>query len=179
MTVVKGDQKAPFSIATTLRCRGGCYSFPRIAPLYPWYLPYARWYQVPFSKSLVWCNLGLNPGLPDHCQTLYPQGFFFFLVEFFSSFSFYHKFMRFLLFFFPSFFCYLIYSFLFPFLLFFHHSFIFFPSVFSFFNLFISLSFFYFLLSSFSSITYFVFLSSLQFFFFFFFFHSFSFIFLL
>ena len=34
-TVVKGDQKAPFSIATTPRCRGGCYSFPWIAPFYP------------------------------------------------------------------------------------------------------------------------------------------------
>ena len=34
-TVVKGDQKAPFSIATTLKCRGGHYSFPWIAPLYP------------------------------------------------------------------------------------------------------------------------------------------------
>ena len=39
-TVVKGNQKAPFSIATTLRCRGGCYSFPWISPLYPWYIPY-------------------------------------------------------------------------------------------------------------------------------------------
>ena len=39
-TVVEGDQKAPFSIATTPRCRGGCYSFPWIAPLYPWYIPY-------------------------------------------------------------------------------------------------------------------------------------------
>ena len=39
-TVVEGDQKAPFSIATTSRCRGGRYSFPRIAPLYPWYVPY-------------------------------------------------------------------------------------------------------------------------------------------
>ena len=39
-TVVKGNQKAPFSIATTLNCRGGCYSFPWIAPLYPWYIPY-------------------------------------------------------------------------------------------------------------------------------------------
>ena len=39
-TVVEGDQMAPFSIATTLRCRGGCYSFPRIAPLYSWYVPY-------------------------------------------------------------------------------------------------------------------------------------------
>ena len=34
-TVVEGDQKAPFSIATTPRCRGGLYSFPWIAPLYP------------------------------------------------------------------------------------------------------------------------------------------------
>ena len=39
-TVVEGDQKAPFSIATTPRCRGGCYSFPWMAPLYPWYVPY-------------------------------------------------------------------------------------------------------------------------------------------
>ena len=35
VTIVEGDQKAPFSIATTLRCRGGCYSSPWIAPLYP------------------------------------------------------------------------------------------------------------------------------------------------
>ena len=34
-TLVEGDQKAPFSIATTPRCRGGRYSFPWIAPLYP------------------------------------------------------------------------------------------------------------------------------------------------
>ena len=27
-TIVEGDQKAPFSIATTPRCRGGRYSFP-------------------------------------------------------------------------------------------------------------------------------------------------------
>ena len=31
--MVKGDMKAPFSIATTLRCMGGGYFFPRIAPL--------------------------------------------------------------------------------------------------------------------------------------------------
>ena len=29
-TIVKGDPKAPFSIATTPRCRGGRYSLPRI-----------------------------------------------------------------------------------------------------------------------------------------------------
>ena len=34
-TVVEGDPNAPFSIATTLRCRSGWYSFPWIAPLYP------------------------------------------------------------------------------------------------------------------------------------------------
>ena len=34
--LVEGDPKAPFSIATTLRCRGGRYSFPWIAPLYPY-----------------------------------------------------------------------------------------------------------------------------------------------
>ena len=34
-TLVEGDPKAPFSIATTPRCRGGRYSIPRIAPLYP------------------------------------------------------------------------------------------------------------------------------------------------
>ena len=31
---VKGDLKAPFSIATTPRCRGGRFSIPGIAPLY-------------------------------------------------------------------------------------------------------------------------------------------------
>ena len=39
-TIVEGDQKAPFSIASIPRCRGGCYSFPLIAPLYPWSLTY-------------------------------------------------------------------------------------------------------------------------------------------
>ena len=78
-TVVEDNLKAPFSVATTLRRRGRCYSFPWIAPLYPWYVPYnaeckARRYQVPFFKSLVWLDLGLNPGLPDHWQTLYPLG---------------------------------------------------------------------------------------------------------
>ena len=36
MTLVKGDSKALFSIATTMRCRGARYSFLCIAPLYPW-----------------------------------------------------------------------------------------------------------------------------------------------
>ena len=34
-TVIKGDPKAPFSVATTARCKGErCYFF-WIAPLYP------------------------------------------------------------------------------------------------------------------------------------------------
>ena len=37
-TIVEGNSKAPFSLATTPRCRGGHYSFPWIAPLYPWSL---------------------------------------------------------------------------------------------------------------------------------------------
>ena len=40
VTVVEGEQKAHFSIATTPWCRGGRYSFPWIAPLYPRYGPY-------------------------------------------------------------------------------------------------------------------------------------------
>ena len=35
LTVVEGDTKAPFSIATTPRCRRRHYSIPRIAPLHP------------------------------------------------------------------------------------------------------------------------------------------------
>ena len=34
-TIVEGDPKAPFSIATTPMSRGGRYCFPWIAPLYP------------------------------------------------------------------------------------------------------------------------------------------------
>ena len=40
VTVVEGDPKIPFSIATTPRYRGRRYSFPWIAPLNPWSLPY-------------------------------------------------------------------------------------------------------------------------------------------
>ena len=39
-TEVVGDQKAPFSISTTTRCRGELYSFPWIDPLYPSYVPF-------------------------------------------------------------------------------------------------------------------------------------------
>ena len=32
-TVVEVNPKVPFTIATTLRCQRGCYTFPWIAPL--------------------------------------------------------------------------------------------------------------------------------------------------
>ena len=50
-TVVEGDQKAPFSIATTPRCRGGRYSFPWITPLYPWYVPYIAEYWASIEQG--------------------------------------------------------------------------------------------------------------------------------
>ena len=40
VTIVEGDPKAPFSIATTPRYRGGRYYIPWIVPLYSWLLPY-------------------------------------------------------------------------------------------------------------------------------------------
>ena len=39
-TVVEGDPKEPFSIVTIPKCRGGLYSIPLIARLYPWSSPY-------------------------------------------------------------------------------------------------------------------------------------------
>ena len=39
-TLVEGDPKAPFSIATTLKCCGGRVSIPEIAQLYSWSLLY-------------------------------------------------------------------------------------------------------------------------------------------
>ena len=62
-TVFEGNLKAPFSIATTLICRGGRKSFPSIAPRYPRYVPckaenQIRRYQVPFF------NFGMTgPGI--------------------------------------------------------------------------------------------------------------------
>ena len=39
-SVIEGEPKAPFSITTTPMYRGRCYSFPWIAPLYPWSVPF-------------------------------------------------------------------------------------------------------------------------------------------
>ena len=76
-TVVGGNPKVSFSIATTPRCRGGRYSFPWITllTLDPYLMMLrcqARKYKVPFFKSLVWLDLVLNPGLPGPWRTFYP-----------------------------------------------------------------------------------------------------------
>ena len=63
MTFVEGDLKSPFSIANTISCRGGRYSFLLI-DLYLRMLNIKH--QVPFFEFLVWLELGLNPGLQDH-----------------------------------------------------------------------------------------------------------------
>ena len=57
-TVVEGDTKAPFSLATTLSCRCECYVFPWIAPLLLFilntYIIMLR-HQVPFLS--LWYDL--------------------------------------------------------------------------------------------------------------------------
>ena len=50
-TIVKGDPKAPFSIATTPMCGRGHYSFPWVAPLYPWSVPYNAEHTIPPSPD--------------------------------------------------------------------------------------------------------------------------------
>ena len=66
-TIVKGDPKAPFLIATTPRSCGGCYSIPKIAPLYP-YIIMLRVKQGGIKYHF------LNPGLPNHWGTFYSLG---------------------------------------------------------------------------------------------------------
>ena len=78
VTLVEGDQKASFSIATTPRSRGRRYSLPWIAPLYPWYVLILLsvkqgGIKYNFLKFLIWRDLGLNPDLPDHWRTLYQR----------------------------------------------------------------------------------------------------------
>ena len=59
MTVIEGDQKAPFSTATTLRCRGGDTPFPRLLHFtLDTYLILLR-YQVPF----FWVFGMMQPGI--------------------------------------------------------------------------------------------------------------------
>ena len=63
---------------TTPKFKEGRYSIPWIAPLYPWSLPYyavlSKAASSKIFESLVWFDVGLNPGLPDHWRTLHSLG---------------------------------------------------------------------------------------------------------
>ena len=64
-TVVEGDLKAPFSIATTLKCRGGCYSFPCIASLT--LDPYLIMLLSKAASSTIFWVFGITwPGIEPH-----------------------------------------------------------------------------------------------------------------
>ena len=74
-TVVVSDKKGPFSIATTPRCRegAGLLHFTHDMYLILLSVKYYCWVSITiYFKSLVWRDLGLNPGLPNHWRTLYP-----------------------------------------------------------------------------------------------------------
>ena len=69
-TLVVGDPKVSFSIATTLRCRRRRYSIPWIAPLYPWSVPYnAVLSKVPFLSLRYDSTWDWTPVSQDHWQT--------------------------------------------------------------------------------------------------------------
>ena len=71
VTLVEGNQKVPFSIATTSRCRGGCYSFPWIAPLYHWSLPYKQGgIKNHFLSHMTWP--GIEPWSPRKLANTLP-----------------------------------------------------------------------------------------------------------
>ena len=77
-TLIEGNPKAPFSIATTLRCRGRLYSIPWIAPLYPWsYLIMLNVKQggikYHFFESLVCLDLVLANTLLIRLKTNHPS----------------------------------------------------------------------------------------------------------
>ena len=63
MTIVEGDQKAPFSIATTLRCRGRRLPLSLDCSTYPWSIPYNAEYWAEASSTIFWV-FGMNqPGI--------------------------------------------------------------------------------------------------------------------
>ena len=75
-TVVEGDPKALFTIATTLRCREGTTPFPGLLHFnIDSHLIVLSAKQggikYHFFETLVWVDMGLNPGLPNHLRTLY------------------------------------------------------------------------------------------------------------
>ena len=63
-TLVEVGPKAPFSIATTPRCRGGQYTFPCIALLYPWSITYKCWrLSKEISRTIFWVFGMTQPGI--------------------------------------------------------------------------------------------------------------------
>ena len=63
-TIVEGDPKAPFSLATKAKCRGERYSFPWIDLLYPWSLPCLCWVlSKVVSSTSVWVFGMTRPGI--------------------------------------------------------------------------------------------------------------------
>ena len=71
IVIKEGNPKAPFSIATTLKCRGKHYSFPWTAPLtLDLHLIMLRvkegGIKLLFFEFLVWLNLDGNPSLLDY-----------------------------------------------------------------------------------------------------------------
>ena len=62
-TVIKGDSKAPFSIATLPMYQGGRYFFPGIAPLYPWSMPYNAVLSKAASSNILWFFGMTRPGI--------------------------------------------------------------------------------------------------------------------
>ena len=80
MTLVEGDPKALFSIATTPRCRGGHNSISWMAPLYPWSLSYnavlSKLATSTIFNSLVWLDLRLHPNFPEHWRRFCSRRYF-------------------------------------------------------------------------------------------------------
>ena len=79
-TIVEGDPKAPFSIATTPKCKAGCYSFPWISLLYPWSVPWCWVLGKEASsiifESLVWLDQEIetkSPGPLANTRTILPM----------------------------------------------------------------------------------------------------------
>ena len=73
-TIVEGDPKAPFSIATTPWYRGECYSIPGIATLDSYLIMLSakqgriKYHFLRFCYDLTW---DWNLVSPDHWRTLY------------------------------------------------------------------------------------------------------------
>ena len=75
-TIVEGNPKAPFSIATTPRCRGGCYSFPVL--LYFTLDPYLimlsvkqggiKYHFLSLWYDSTWDWTQVSRAISEHCQ---------------------------------------------------------------------------------------------------------------